>query len=207
MRIIAGSARGRKILSVPMKMRSVRPISGRIRQSLFDILKPKITASRFLDLFAGTGAVGLEALSRGAESVVFVERDPKCVAVIEKNLVRVGWDKKAKALRGDATSPLSWLSYRSGVSEFDLIFMGPPYVDAEKRPLALSTGVLAHIAQAKILEKRGWVIVQHHQKEVPVAPPGLEQFRQSKYGDTRVSFFRIPAAPAASAAPIEPQPG
>jgi 16S rRNA (guanine966-N2)-methyltransferase len=190
MRIIAGTARGRKILSVPKKMVSVRPISGRIRQSLFDILRPRITAARFLDIFAGTGAVGLEALSRGAERVVFIERDPRCVEVIEKNLARVGWADKGRALRGDATSPLSWIPHRAGVDEFDLVFMGPPYKDDQKRPLALSTGVLAHLASAKLLAKGGWIVAQHHAKEIALAPAGLENFRQARYGDSRLSFFR-----------------
>lgn len=189
MRFIAGSARGRRIFSVPKDM-PVRPISGRIRQSLFDMLRPRITASRLLDLFAGTGAVGLEALSRGAERVVFVDREPKCLKVIEKNLARIGWSDKASVLRGDATSPLGWVAYRSRVEVFDIVFMGPPYVDPEKRPLALAQGVLKRVADADLLAPDGLIVVQHHFKEPVEAPPGYTLFRRTRYGDTRLSFLR-----------------
>lgn len=189
MRIIAGSARGRKILSVPKDM-WVRPISARIRQSLFDILRPRIMGSRFLDLFAGTGAVGLEALSRGAELVLFVDMEAKCLKVIERNLERADWTKKAKVHRGNALAPLSWTLYRAGVEKFDLVFMGPPYVDPAKKPLRYTQTVVDNAAKSDILSADGWIIAQHFKKEPIEAPEGYELFRQSKYGDTVVSFFR-----------------
>ncbi|MBI5244072.1 MAG: 16S rRNA (guanine(966)-N(2))-methyltransferase RsmD [Elusimicrobia bacterium] len=189
MRIIAGSARGRKILSVP-KDSGVKPISGRIKQSLFDILRPKAPGSRFLDLFAGTGAVGLEALSRGAQSVVFVELDKRCAAVIEKNLERSGWSGKGRVFRANILSPLTWIPFRSGVEKFDLIFLGPPYRDASNRPLFYCKPVLANIASSQLLADDGWIAAQHHQKEIPPAPAGYDLFRQQRYGDSRVSFFK-----------------
>ena len=94
MRIIAGTARGRRIFSVPKTM-PVKPISSRIRQSVFDMLRPRIPAAIFLDLFSGTGAVGLEALSRGAMKVVFVEREPVCLKNINRNLDHLGFKDKA----------------------------------------------------------------------------------------------------------------
>jgi 16S rRNA (guanine966-N2)-methyltransferase len=189
MRIIAGSARGRRIFSVPKHM-MVKPISGRMRQSLFDILKPRITGAYFLDLFAGTGAVGLEALSRSALKVVFIERDKRCVEVIEKNLERAGWAGRASVLRGSVLGPLSWVAHRSGVEKFDLVFMGPPYRDEENRPLAYSSPVLKHLAESGLVAPEGWVIAQHHKKERVDRPEGLEPFRESKYGDTLITFFR-----------------
>lgn len=190
MRIIAGSARGRKLLSVS-KDRPVRPISSRIKQSVFDIIRPRIMASRFLDLFAGTGAVGMEALSRGAELAVFVDMDQQCLKVIEKNLARVGWSAKGKVFRANLLSPLTWVAYRSGVEKFDLIFLGPPYKDKEKRPLAYSQTVVNNVAAGQLLADDGWLLAQHHVKEKVEAPAGLEHFRDSKYGDTVVSFFRV----------------
>jgi 16S rRNA (guanine(966)-N(2))-methyltransferase RsmD len=189
MRIIAGLARGREILSMPMDS-GVKPISGRIRQSLFDILRPKVTACRFLDLFAGTGAVGLEALSRGAERAVFVERDPRCVAVIERNLRRFGWEDRASVLRADALGPLSWVPFRSGVKGFDLVFLGPPYRDGEGRPLQYCARVLAAAAGAGLLGPGAWAVAQHHQNEDFPPPAGLEMFRRERYGDSRLSFLR-----------------
>ena len=189
MRIIAGTARGRRILSVPKTM-MVKPISGRMRQSLFDILRTKVTASHFLDLFAGTGAVGLEALSRGAERVCFVEKDPRCMKVIERNLEHLGLSDRAVAFRGNVLGPLDWIPFRAGVERFDLVFLGPPYRDEENRPLAYSGIVLANIAAAGLLAADGWVVVQRHKKEAVPVPKGLASFREARYGDTVMTFFR-----------------
>ncbi len=200
MRIIAGEARGREILSIPKKLGEVRPISGRIRQSLFDILRPKVPGSRFLDLFAGTGAVGLEALSRGARKAVFIEKLPACLKVIERNIERLGYKKRAVALKGDATGALGWAAWQGGEGGFDIVFMGPPYVDPEGRAVFLVEGTLRRVAEAKLLDPRGWVVAQHHAKEKAPAPEGLEHFRSAKYGDTVLDFFR----PAGSGSAHEP---
>jgi 16S rRNA (guanine(966)-N(2))-methyltransferase RsmD len=189
MRIIAGTARGREILSVSKKL-MVKPISGRMRQSLFDILRPKVTGSHFLDLFAGTGAVGLEALSRGAGKVVFCEMHPQCMKTIEKNLAKFDWKDRAKAFRADVTEPLSWVPFRSGVEEFDIVFLGPPYRTEENEPLALTNPVLQRIAEADFLAETAWVVAQHHRKEKPGEAPGLKRFRQEKYGDTYITFYK-----------------
>lgn len=188
MRIIAGDMRGRKILAV--NDFGVRPISGRIKQSLFDILKVRVGDSRFLDLFAGTGAVGLEALSRGAQFVFFVEMNRQSLSVIGKNIERTGVSARAKAHPGNALADLSWVAFRSGTAQYDLIFMGPPYKDAQKKPLAYSNVCLARVAEAGLLAPGGWIIGQHHVKEEVKAPEKLEMFRREKYGDTYLSFFR-----------------
>ncbi len=189
MRIIAGEARGRLILSVPKTM-MVKPISGRMRQSVFDILRPIVTGCHFLDLFAGTGAVGLEALSRGAGQVVFVDKDPVCVKVVESNLERFKWTAKGKVFRGDVLGNLSWIPFRSGVSEFDIVFLGPPYRTDKNVPLAYSKPVLQGIDQAGFLSKEGMVICQHHKKEDIGSIEGLKRFRLETYGDTTISFLR-----------------
>ncbi|MFA6318545.1 MAG: RsmD family RNA methyltransferase, partial [Elusimicrobiota bacterium] len=124
MRIIGGHLRGRRI-PTGGRVEGLRPISGRIKQSLFDILKERVGGSRFLDLFAGTGAVGIEALSRGAACAVFVELDRRHVESLEKNITLAGLGAKARAVRGSAVDDLSWLAYRAGTAQFDLIFTGP----------------------------------------------------------------------------------
>ena len=189
MKIIAGTARGRNILTTPKDI-MVRPISGRMRQSLFDVLKPRITGAYFLDIFAGTGAVGLEALSRGALKVCFVDKDPRCIKVIGKNLDRLGWAEKSTVQRGDVLGPLTWIPHRAGIEAFDLIFLGPPYRDEKNTMLAFSTPVLNHISKGGILAPDGWTVCQHHKKEKIEAIPGLEQFRQVRYGDTIMSYYR-----------------
>jgi len=196
MRIIAGTARGRTILSVPKKT-SVRPISSRIRQSLFDIIRPKVPASMFLDLFAGTGAVGLEALSRGAGKVVFVEKERMCVNVIEKNLNKLNFGERACVLRADVLSGVEWLRHYcslQGVPGYDLIFMGPPYKGDDRRRLDFTSRALELVSVSGILAASGWVAAQHHVKEQIKNPGGLNFFRQSKYGDTFISFYAVRSA-------------
>src|SRR3989442_10474207 len=114
MRIIAGQARGRRILSVPKSM-SVRPISARIRQSLFDIIRPRLSGAVFLDLFAGTGSVGLEALSHGASRAVFVEKDPYCSRLLRENLTTLDYTDRATVISGSVLQALESLG-----SSFDL---------------------------------------------------------------------------------------
>jgi 16S rRNA (guanine(966)-N(2))-methyltransferase RsmD len=189
MRIIAGTLRGRHIKGAG-KDWGVRPISGRIKQSLFDIISNLLPGARFLDLFAGAGAVGIEALSRGANFVFFVDLDRRCLELATLNLAAAGFAGRAKAHFGDVLSDLSWVAFRSGVSEYDLIFLGPPYKDEAKKPLSYSTPALARVAAAGLLAPKGWAVCQHHVKEDVAAPAGWAQVRREKYGDTYLSFFR-----------------
>jgi 16S rRNA (guanine(966)-N(2))-methyltransferase RsmD len=183
-RIIGGEARGRPLITFKEGDLSVRPILARVKKSLFDILAPKLAGSRFLDLYAGTGSVGIEALSRGAARAVFVESSPRSLELVKKNLAMLHWEPRAAVHRADISSGLSWLR-----EQFDIIFMGPPYKDAQKRPLALTGTTLQFIRDARLLSAGGWVIGQHHEKE-PVSPPeGMVMFRRKKYGDTFLSFF------------------
>lgn len=193
MRILAGDNRGRPFKSVPKSL-PVKPISSRIKKSVFDILRPWLGGSRFLDLYAGTGAVGLEALSRGAESCFFVDRDKRCLAVIDENLKSLGLAAKARTSYGDILQDLSWVAYRAGVSTFDIIYMGPPYRDEEDRPLHYSTPSLARVVEAGLLAPQGLILLQHHVKEEVVVPAGYERYRREKYGDTFVDFHRRAAA-------------
>lgn len=187
MKIIGGALGGRRL---KVYAEDLRPISGRIKQSLFDMLSGLVPGARFLDLFAGTGAVGLEALSRGAAFAFFVDKNKRCVAAIEANLRREGLSSRGKAHPGNALADLSWVGFRSGVERFDLIFLGPPYKDEEKRPLAYSTPALSRVAQAGLLAPAGWIISQHHVKEEVAAPEGFARARRQKYGDTFLDFFR-----------------
>lgn len=194
MRIIAGSLRGRTYKAE--KNPAVRPISGRIKKSLFDIIRGLLPDSKVLDLFAGTGAVGIEALSRGAALAVFVDLDKHNVAAIEQTLVRMGLAGKGKALFGNALSDLSWLPFRCGTEKFDIIFLGPPYKDLEKRPLSFSTPALARVAEARLLAPKGWIISQHHNREDVKPPEGFDLVRREKYGDTFLDFIREKATQA-----------
>ncbi len=189
MRIIAGLSRGRVLKSVPNTM-PVKPISARIKKSVFDILRPRLAGARMLDLYAGTGAVGIEALSRGAASAFFVDADKRCVGVITENLQRFNFAAQGRACYGDILQDLSWIAYRAGVSNFDLIYMGPPYRTKENMMLSYSTETLARVAEAKILAPGGWALLQRYKKERVALPPGYEKFREERYGDTDVEFIR-----------------
>jgi 16S rRNA (guanine(966)-N(2))-methyltransferase RsmD len=195
MRIIAGQLRGRHIKGAG-KDWGVRPISGRIKQSLFDIISGLTPGARLLDLFAGTGAVGIEALSRGAAFAFFVDLDRRCLELIARNLAAAGFADRGKVHFGDALSDLSWVPYRSGTSQYDLIFLGPPYKDEQKRPLAYSTRALAKVAEAGLLAPKGWAMCQHHVKEEVREPAGWVRVRREKYGDTYLDFFRHAALTA-----------
>jgi len=189
MRIIAGTHGGRKIFTIP-KDKFVKPISGRIRQSLFDMLRPYVTGATFLDLYAGTGAVGLEALSRGAAKAVFVEKDGLCMKVIEKNIAQLGFAEKAKALKADVLSGLKWLEHFADYKGYDIVFMGPPYRTEENLPLSYSYETLRLLAEAGIANPGSVIVCQHHKKEDVPTPEGLEHTRREKYGDTTVDFYR-----------------
>lgn len=184
-RIIAGTARGRLINSAPAGP-EIRPILARIRKSLFDILRDRIVGSTFLDLYAGVGTVGLEALSRGAKKVVFVDNQKQAVRTINKNLERLGFTEKARVYQSDISQGLGWLK-----EKFDLIFLGPPY--PAKKDTGFSGWVsptLEIINQAGILSGAGLIVAQHFKKEKIVLPSGYTVFRMTRYGDTCLSFIR-----------------
>jgi 16S rRNA (guanine966-N2)-methyltransferase len=191
MRVQSGSARGRSIKALPSGP-EVRPILARIRKSLFDILRPRLGGARFLDLFAGTGTVGIEALSNGASSAVFVDASPASCRMIEKNLDALGFLNRARVVRADVVGQLNLLRG----TPFDIIFMGPPYKDQDRSPLALTVPAIRAVDHNKLLGENGIVVGQHHKKEpVTDLPPGWDLYRQNAYGDSTLSFFRRTSMP------------
>ncbi|MBR4592156.1 MAG: RsmD family RNA methyltransferase [Elusimicrobiaceae bacterium] len=189
MRIIAGTARGRRIFSVSKNL-PVKPISDRIKQSVFDIIRPRLPGARMLDLFAGTGNVSLEALSRGVLRAVMVDKEPACIKNIHRNLEHLGFADRANVLRADVLKPLDYLLAYSDNEGYDIIFMGPPYRDINNKMLSLSAPALANVAQARLLAPGGIIILQTHKTEEFPVPVPLEIYRVEKYGDTLVHFLR-----------------
>lgn len=181
-RILAGGGKGRRLQS-PTGLRT-RPTGSRVKQTLFDILAPEISGCRFLDAFAGSGSVGLEALSRGAARVVFVDTSSAAVASIQANreaLSRLGGE--VQVFRQDARVALGVLADR-GV-RFDVIFLDPPYDSP------LYEEVLEQIDQTGLLEQDGVVIAEHfHKRELPERMGKLLRSRVSRIGDHRLSFYR-----------------
>ena len=180
MRIISGTCRGRKLAQI--EGRDIRPTSDRVREALFNILGPGIRGMRVLDLFAGTGAFGLEALSRGAQEAVFVDSADASCAVMEENITRCRMADQARLLRhtlGEGSLPADI----AGIA-FDLIFMDPPY----RRGLA--DAVIATPDFVQLLAKDGVVIVeQDHKESLNTAGSGLDIYRQKKYSKTFISFL------------------
>ncbi len=189
--IIGGELRRQTMGAVPEGLHT-RPILARIKKSLFDIIKNKIEGAKFLDLFAGSGSVGLEALSRGASKVIFIDANAQCARWIEGTLSKIRSNNRqllglgqTQVCRQDITQGLFWLK-----QEFDIIFSGAPYRTPKNKPLVFVHFLLENIQKEKLLAKDGWFIAQHSIKETFVVPEGWNFFRQEKYGDTAVSFFK-----------------
>jgi 16S rRNA (guanine966-N2)-methyltransferase len=177
-RVISGSAKGIQLASVPGE--STRPITDRVKEALFDILGSFIVDARVLDLFAGTGAVGIEALSRGAREAVFVERERRALATIRRNLAATRLGERARVVAGDAFSYLA----QPPAEPFDLIYIAPP----QYRRMWLQA--LQAIDRPGYLSPDGLAIVQIFPKEdEPVALQHLERTEERKYGSTLLVFY------------------
>ena len=195
MRVIAGKYRGRKLKSPPDSR--TRPTSDRLRETLFNILSPRIEGARFLDLCAGTGAVGIEALSRGAEHVTFVDQSRRMCSLIKANLDALHSEGAAEVVASEATSFLSKRAKKIAPSltvgllprpgAFHIIFFDPPYA-------ANYEAVLSFIAdhRRQLLSDKNTVIVEHHKKkDLPDEFGSLERYRTLKQGDSVLSFYRV----------------
>ena len=174
MRIVAGEFRGRQLKSPDWE--GLRPTSDRLRETLFNILGPWVRGAKVLDGYAGTGAIGIEALSRGAASVTFVERDPRAVKLIEANLAAVG--ATGVIMRAAMAEAVT----RLGGQVFDLIMLDPPYAD---------TAAAEALDAARALASAGTrVVVEHATRHAPLAgASGLRLTRTVKAGDSALSFY------------------
>ena len=191
MRVIAGTCKGRR-LAAPKGNRLVRPTADRVKESVFSILREQVIDANFLDLCAGTGSIGIEALSRGAKHVTFLERDPRCVGIIEKNLRTCGLltesHVRIRLLRRDAVKGISDLGKRSAV--FEIIYFDPPYGVDLVEGSQLYTDCLKSLAENSLLGVGGALLVEHAKQYVtPNAVGSLRRSRQARYGDTVVSFY------------------
>ncbi len=188
MRVISGAARGMK-LKVP-RGEAVRPTADRVKEALFNILGARVIGAAVVDLFAGSGALGIEALSRGAAHCTFVENKRSHLAVIRHNLQQTGLIDRARLLGRDAASALQLLG-REG-EQADLIFLDPPYSST------LIPGVLQAVHRLRLLRGSGLVVVEfsRHNSSWVALYPGV---RLKKYGDTLLSFIDERALDAGAA--------
>jgi 16S rRNA (guanine966-N2)-methyltransferase len=178
-RVIAGSAKGTRLAPVPS---GTRPLSDRAREGLFSSLGDAVEGAVVLDLFAGTGAVGIEALSRGAESAVFVDSAPPAVKTIHDNLARTKLAKRAKVRRQEARQAIL-----SKLGQFDLVFLDPPY----RLPSPDLDRLLAEIAGQRVLSAgAGIVLTRSANSYMPVIPVDWQPERRLPYGDALILVFR-----------------
>jgi len=183
-RVIAGSARGVRLIGPG---EGTRPLGDRVKQTLFAILEVQIRDRPFLDLYAGSGSAGIEALSRGASGAVFVESDRKAIQAIHRNLEATGLAGPSVIVSDRRVA--SWLARAgAGAGGFSAVVVDPPYeVPAElNRALA---GIAAP-GRGVILAEDGVVVAKHFWKEPPEPGPLLRSFRQERFGETALSFYR-----------------
>jgi 16S rRNA (guanine966-N2)-methyltransferase len=195
-RVIAGVARGTR-LTAPGP--GTRPLSDRVKQTLFAVLEPDLRDALVLDLFAGSGAGGIEALSRGAARATFVERDAGAVRVIGENLRRTGLVDRARIVRREA---VAWLLDPGGAGAdgpFDVVLVDPPYADTGALGRALEL-VGAHVRPG------GRVVAKHFWRDVPPVEIGLlASERVRRFGETALTFYRIRDVPDERASQEESQ--
>jgi len=190
MRIIAGTLRSRT-LQAPAGL-ATRPTSDRLRETLFNVLAPRIEGAIFLDLYAGSGAVGIEALSRGAAHVDFVERAPAALAVLRGNLAKLGLTAGFRIHEGNVGTVLRRMKPGAG-SNFNIVFLDPPYDAAEEYTSTLN---MFGGPQAGLRAPGALLIAEHRKKERLEDKYGaLKRTRLLEQGDAALSFYSVSGAP------------
>lgn len=181
MRVISGTARGIS-LKAPEGM-GTRPTTDRVKENLFNVIQREIRDKVVLDLFSGSGALSIEALSRGALEAVLVEPDKKCYTVISDNLKRTRLSERARILQMDAGSALRQLQREGG--KFDLVFMDPPY---QKGWVPIT---LKQLIESQVLNPGAMVVAEHEDTDaVPEEIGSLQRIHEKKYGRTALSIYR-----------------
>jgi 16S rRNA (guanine966-N2)-methyltransferase len=184
MRIIAGQAHGRR-LKAPRGLHT-RPTSARARESIFSRLaiRMEIEGARVLDIFAGSGSLGIESLSRGAAHVMFVDSSREAAIAIRANLAQLGFEDRARMLVADVRRALSDLA--AARASFDLVFVDAPFKDDT------SNQVLAQLGALGLVAENGWTVVEQSKRapEAPAAPEGFERVQVARLGDHRIAFYR-----------------
>ncbi|HWG59370.1 MAG TPA: 16S rRNA (guanine(966)-N(2))-methyltransferase RsmD [Candidatus Acidoferrales bacterium] len=186
MRVIAGNYRSRR-LKGPGALR-LRPTSDRLRETLFNVLGSAVEESLFLDLYAGTGAIGIEALSRGAREVIFIESHAAAARLVRENLASLQIGRGAEVIEADVERGLDRLAARRVLADF--IFLDPPYAKSAQHLRALE-----YLDVSRLVAPRGVVIAEHHGKsELPERFDRLERVRLLEQGGAALSFYRLAAA-------------
>jgi 16S rRNA (guanine966-N2)-methyltransferase len=185
MRIVAGSAKGRALAGPKATSKHIRPTADRVRETLFNVLGQWLEGQKVLDLYAGTGALGLESLSRGAARAVLVDSDREALALCRTNTDTLGFASRVEVLAQPVERALETLGRRGDT--FNLIFADPPYA------ARVVETVLEGLGRHGLLAPEGTVVIEHDKREpAPESHAGFERVDQRRFGDTLVSLFRIP---------------
>lgn len=178
MRIISGKARGSKLFT--LEGLETRPTTDRVKESLFNLLQYEFYNKHILDLFAGSGALGLEGISRGGASLTAVDQNKACVEIIKKNAEKTHATDVTKVIQGDCNGAIRRLPAES----IDIVFMDPPYLKGFVQP------TLETIVATGILKTEGLVVIEHEKNDRWEVPEGLELVKSRTYGITTVTIYR-----------------
>lgn len=182
MRVISGQARGRPLKAVPGN--ATRPTTDKVKEALFSIIGPYFDGERVLDLFAGTGGLGIEALSRGAGTAVFVDANPRSIEVVRRNLEATGFARQAEVYRNDARKAIRALERRG--EPFHLLFLDPPYA------MDNCDEMLSEMAEKGLVADGATAVVEHAAEvDYPDGFGGFARVRHATYGETALSVYRF----------------
>lgn len=181
MRVISGSAKGRPLKAVPGM--GTRPTTDKVKEAIFSMIGPYFDGGQVLDLFAGTGGLSIEALSRGMDRAVLTDIDKKSIDTIRHNLQAAGLTEQAEIYRNEAARALKALMKRE--AKFDLVFLDPPY------RLKVVQELIEQLDQANMLNPHATIVVEHDAEDVYQDPIGrLQWVRRAEYGDTAVTIYK-----------------
>jgi 16S rRNA (guanine966-N2)-methyltransferase len=191
MRIIAGRLKGRRLKTPSWP--GVRPTSDKLRETLFNILSTRVPGARVLDGFAGTGALGIEAISRGAASATFIDGDRRAVALTSENVAHCGIENVCVIIRAEVARVLDTLYAQTGFEPFDIVLLDPPYA------LASGEHLLPVLESAgRVLSETGILVVEHARRdELPTTVTGLTRSRDVRSGDSALTFYDVHRPPRA----------
>ena len=181
MKVISGRLKGRKLLF--LKDKNIRPTKDIIRESIFDVLRGRVAGERVLDLFAGTGAIGIEAWSEGAKEVVFVESSYHACRVIKKNIESLSLLDDCKIINSDVEKIIT--SFENAC--FGMIIADPPYSYSGKR----ISDIISILINLHVIKKGGFIVIEHREKNKIPVPDGVSLYKEKKYGKVQVSYFKV----------------
>ncbi|SEB45040.1 16S rRNA (guanine(966)-N(2))-methyltransferase RsmD [Paenibacillus sp. GP183] len=180
MRVISGSARGRTLKAVPGM--TTRPTTDKVKEAVFSMIGPYFEGGLVLDLFAGTGGLGIEALSRGMDKGIFIDIEKKSVGTVQHNVAAAGFTDKAEIYRNDAGRALKLLSKRG--LQFDLVFLDPPY------KMKVIAELITGMEEQALLKPNAWIIVEHDaEDDLAVTIGALQLKKRAEYGETAITIY------------------